>query len=95
MTDPPLKQNPGHQGLVEGQPFLVIQIFDHEGYHSSVVAVTEEEVRTRARLRVHKSFVAFTLPFPGTWDGSLPDVSMPMEWKEALASINRPGAEIE
>lgn len=82
----------GH-GLVVGEPFFVIQFFDREGYHSSCVAPTEVVARQKAELRNYKGFVAATVPFPGTWNAGIPDVSMPADYKEALSSIDRPNEE--
>lgn len=81
-------------GLTVGQPFFVIQFFDREGYFSSCLAHTEAEVKEKASKRALKTYIAFTVPFPGTWEGNIPNISMPPDFKEALACIdNRPNAE--
>ena len=82
-----------YDGLVVGQPFFVIQLFDREGFHSSCLGQTEAAVREKASLRGLKGLIAATTPFPGTWDGGIPDVSMPADYKEALSSLDRPNEE--
>ena len=65
----------GH-GLTIGQPFFVVQMFDHEGYHSSCVDHSYHGVLAKAAIRSAR-MTATSVPFPGAWDGSIPDVSDP------------------
>ena len=86
--------NMTHQ-IPHGAPYFVIQCFDREGYHSSCLARTESEARDMARSKDAKFYIAFSTPFAGAWaaDGRTPDITMPPEFKEALASINRSAGE--
>jgi len=80
-------------GLVPGQPFLVIQLFDREGYHSSCVGRAEDEVREKACGRLSKTLLAFSLPFAGTWSKEsaiTPNITMPADFKQVLAMVNKP-----
>lgn len=72
-------------------PFLVVQLFDREGYYTSITAAEPEELRAKvaARSSVVKSTVACSLPFAGTWSGRLRDVSMPADFKKELAIVDR------
>ena len=76
-------------GLEVGRPFYVVQFFDREGYFSSCLGRTEDEVREKSRGRTQKTFTACSLPFAGTWKGEAPDVSLPSDFREALASVDR------
>jgi hypothetical protein len=87
---------PRRDGLRLGQPFFVIQLFDQEGYYSSVVDPSEAGARKKADRRctaIKGGVVAFSLPFPGTWQGMTTNVSMPTDFREALAEVDRPPRE--
>lgn len=72
------------------KPFFVIQCFDPGGYFTSVRGDSPDAVREEVRKRASKNFIAMSLPFEGTWSANhLPDVSLPPDFKEALASINK------
>ena len=78
---------------------MVIQLFDREGYYSSVMAETDEGVHAAAEMKSSrvKGLVACSLPFLGKWDkpNTVMDVTLPPDFKEVLAEIDRPGAEDE
>lgn len=78
-------------GLTPGAPFYAVQIFDREGYHSSIVAPTEEEVcaKLARRLASTKGLQA-SPPFLGTWaKTNLPDVSLPVALKAEFAALDK------
>jgi hypothetical protein len=64
-------------GLVVGAPFFVIQVFDSEGYYSSCVGVTEDEVCRGASERSLLSLMLFSVPFAGSWKGETPVITSP------------------
>ena len=76
-----------------GQAFFAVQLFDRAGYYSSVVAVTEADVKQKTAQRTAKLtvLVACTVPFAGRWSGSTPDVSAPPEVKEAVRALEHEG----
>lgn len=80
-------------GLALGEPFFVIQVFDREGYYTSCVGLTQEVVQRAASLHFAKMFVACSLPFLGRWANGLADVTLPFDFKEALATVNHQGDE--
>ena len=57
--------------------FFVIQLFDVEGYMTSIMAPSKEEVIEMVR---NKKWIgtACSLPFQGKWFGCIPDVSCPL-----------------
>ena len=73
MNDMNIRQD----GLTVGSPFFVIQIFDHEGYFSSCLAASEEDVRRKVSFWKNQSFVMFSVPFEGLWNGQMPIVTAP------------------
>jgi hypothetical protein len=78
-------------GLVVGEPFFVIQCFDREGYYTSQLATSEDDARKKiSKMSPKTVLVATSLPFPGTWSGVTPDITMPADFKEALSSVDRP-----
>ena len=81
-------------GLTVGEPFFVVQCFDREGYYTSRLAETENDVREKVSKITSSTtktvFVATSLPFLGTWSGNTPDITMPADFKEALSSVDRP-----
>lgn len=80
-----------HDGLVVGEPFFVIQCFDREGYYTSLLAASEAGAREKvAKISTKTTFVATSLPFPGTWSSDAPDITMPADFKAALSSVDRP-----
>jgi hypothetical protein len=81
-----------HDGLQVGQPFWVIQLFDKEGYYSSVTAPDLTTVKERADKRAAslKGLLATTVPFEGTWSHGMLDVSTPEDFKPVLAHLDRP-----
>ena len=85
-------------GIEPGDPFYVIQAFDGEGYHSSPIGKTVEDVRAKiAKRSASKVIIACSLPFQGSWtigvQSRVPDVSLPVEWKDALASLEKKAEE--
>jgi hypothetical protein len=69
--------------------FFVIQCFDEQGYHSSVLAPTLAEC-TELASKKHKMFVAMSAPFEGRWSPSgIPDISLPDDFKGALAAVDK------
>lgn len=78
-------------GLVVGQPFRVLLLFDRHGFYASVLAPTDPELVGRAadRLRRVPGAIAASTPYAGTWNGSVPDVSMPSETRAALSSLRQ------
>ena len=79
--------------LRRGQPFFVVQIFDRAGYYSSILATTEVSAQQRTAERTTRlpSLVFCTVPFRGTWAGTIPDVSAPPEHKEATRALEPNG----
>lgn len=72
------------------KPFFVIQCFDSGGYFTSLRGDSSDAVREEAKKRVNKNYVAMSLPFEGKWSaGHLPDVSLPPDFKEALAPVDK------
>ena len=78
-----------HDNVVPGEPFFVIQYFDREGYYSSCLGPTPDAARDAASKRMLKSITAMSIPFPGSWNGVTPDVSLPPDFKEQLQAVNR------
>ncbi len=88
-TEPCVSQRP--DGLRAGQVFYVVQLFNQEGYYTSVKAASLKAVREKAASRTAlKGFTACTVPFQGKWIGGLMDVSTPADYKETLAEVDRP-----
>jgi len=81
-----------HDDLQVGQPFWVIQLFDKEGYYSSVTACDAATVRERASKRANalKGLIATTIPFEGSWNHGIANVSTPDDFKTVLAHLDRP-----
>ena len=80
--------------MIRGDLFFVIQCFDREGYYSSCYAHSLREVLRLASARTNKAFVAMSLPFEGRWSPQgVPDVSLPPDFKEALATVDRGATE--
>lgn len=77
--------------LLPGAPFFAVLLYDRTGYYSSVVAMTEADVRRKTfeRTKNLAALVACTVPFQGCWDGLVPDVSAPPEHKVSLRSLER------
>jgi hypothetical protein len=83
---------PRADGLVPGEAFLVVQLFDRSGYYSSVLGRTPLDLAREAAKRSMGKYLVFcTMPFEGRWsDSGVPEVTMPPDFKEALAAINKP-----
>jgi hypothetical protein len=74
-----------------GQTFFVIQLFDKDGYYTSVKGASIKMVREKASIRsAHRGFTACTVPFQGKWAAGVMDVSTPAEFKSTLAEVDRP-----
>ena len=79
MTTPSTEQVPitmRQDGLVVGNPFLVIQVFDSEGYYSAKVGNCINEVRRKVST-IRISLIACSIPFAGSWHGNIPVVTAP------------------
>jgi hypothetical protein len=77
----------------QSQALWVVQLFDREGYYSSVTASSIEEVKEKAEVRMSKlkTILAASVPFEGHWSSSgLRDISLPADFKEALSALDRP-----
>ena len=76
------------------KPFFVIQCFDSGGYFTSLRGDSPDVVREEAKKRANKNLVCMSLPFEGKWNAAeLPDVTLPPDFKEVLASVNRGGGD--
>jgi hypothetical protein len=79
-------------GLVPGESFWVVQLFDGMGYYASVKAHKLEKMRELAQIRTNKlkSLVATSIPFLGYWfTNEIPDVSLPESFQESLVMVNK------
>ena len=74
--------------------FFVIALFDQKGYHSSVTAPTENEVKAKAATRtiLVKNLGSCTCPFLGVYTnglvGPIKDVSLPSEFRKDFAALD-------
>ena len=74
--------------------FYVIALFDQKGYHSSVTASTESDVKAKAAARTTlvKNLGTCTCPFQGTYSmglvGPIKDVSLPPEFHKDFAVLD-------
>lgn len=82
-------------GLRRGQDFVCVQLFDQEGYVTTVTAPTKKEALEKAAKRTHKNktLTACSMPFKGSWEGTTMNVSAPSEFKEAMALLDHPANE--
>jgi len=71
----------------------VIQLFDAQGYYTSVSGLTVDEVKQVAFARAKRAstIVAMTLPFVGMWRNGMLDVTAPQATREAFRSLERGG----
>jgi hypothetical protein len=73
--------------------FYCAQLFDREGYYSSVYGDTPEDVKAKVEQRTSKlkTILVVSLPFRGRWSESgLRDVSFPDDdWRRAFAVFDR------
>ncbi len=72
------------------EPFFASQLFDREGYYTTLIASSVEELRAAVAKRTAalKGLIACSLPFEGAWRGRTPDVTLPPEYKTELAVID-------
>jgi len=79
-------------GLTVGAEFWVAHVFDQGGYFRCIVAPTRDAVlqKTAEATAKLKLITAASIPFKGTWNNGTPDVTMPPDFKAALASIDKP-----
>lgn len=79
---------------------MVIQLFDRDGFYGAVTAETTAMVQELAAKRCISapSLVACSLPFRGKmvegWE-NVPDVSVPPEFRSALAGVDKELADVD
>ena len=78
-------------GLAVGHQFFVTLLYDKEGYYTSVLGLSKDEVICKAYQRTQqiRGLVACSLIFEGKWNGSMPDITPPDDMKVALASLEK------
>lgn len=76
--------------------FWCLQMFDSEGCHGSVRADERDQlIQKAAKISASKNIIACSLPYRALWvpssigPGLVPDVSLPTNWKDALASLDK------
>lgn len=86
----PAPLSPRSDGLVVGQPFYAVLVYDRTGFFGAVTGRTVQEAKERAARRsVNKSLVACSVPFAGSWRRGMPDVGLPDDFKAELAAIEK------
>ena len=75
------------------QHALAVQVFDRDGYYTTILASGESEIRSavaESSARV-PSCVACSVPYQFEWASCVPDVSLPADYRVELASVDREG----